>query len=154
VNIEISEGRIVWEQTVGVPDTMPNAGGAHRVQLLSLQGAQHVYLYCRIDDPNSGEVFCCYRLGHTIDSTRPQMQFDTTNTLHVLHLVGPKTYLLSQIGVNGEYHGQSNYIARAGNRSGATDRQHRSLGANRSTSPRVAAGAPANPKYRPPGLKR
>lgn len=159
VNIEISEGRVVWEQTVGVPDTMRNAGAAHRVQLLSLQGAQHVYLYCRIDDPNSGEVFCCYRLGHTIDSTRPQMQFDTTNTLHVLHLVGPKSYLLSQIGVNGELHGQFNYVApkfKPVVRRDATG-QIEILGANRvDPAPKVAAGAPPNPKLsdRPPGLKR
>ena len=109
--LEITEGRVLWEQTVGVPDAMPNAGASHRVSLLSVQGRDHMYLYCRIEDTDSGAVYCCYRLGHLIDNTSPQMQFDAANTLHVLQLVGPKTYLLSLIGVNGEFQGHSNYIA-------------------------------------------
>ena len=39
------------------------------------------------------------------------MQLDTTNNLYVLHLVAPKTYLLSNIGVNGEFLGQYTYDA-------------------------------------------
>jgi len=110
-NIEITEGRLVWKQVVGVPDAMPNSGSMHEVTLLAAQGATHQYLYCRITEPATGKVYCMYRLGHIIDNTQFQAQFDATNTLHVLQLVGPKTYTLSQVGVNGELHGQWVYDA-------------------------------------------
>jgi hypothetical protein len=110
-NVDITEGRTVWKQTVGVPEAMPNAGGMHEVSLLSAQGASHQYLYCRITDPSTGNVLCMYKLGHIIDNTQFQAQFDATNTLHVLQLVGPKTYNLSQVGVNGEMYGQWIYDA-------------------------------------------
>ena len=110
-NIEITDGRVLWQQTVGVPDTMPNAGATRRVSLLSVPSGNHMFLYVRMEDPDTGAVPCCYRLGHLIDSTSPQMQFDTTNTLHVLQFMGPKTYLLTLIGVNGEFQGQFGYNA-------------------------------------------
>jgi len=110
-NIDITEGRTVWKQVVGVPDTMPNAGGMHEVALLSAQGTSHEYLYCRITNPKTGGVLCMYKVGHLIDHTQFQAQFDATNTLHILHLVGPKTYTLTEIGVNGEMHGQWIYDA-------------------------------------------
>jgi hypothetical protein len=65
----------------------------------------------RITDPSTGNVLCMYKLGHIIDNTQFQAQFDSTNTLHVLQLIGPKTYNLSQVGVNGEMYGQSIYDA-------------------------------------------
>jgi hypothetical protein len=110
-NIDITEGRTLWKQTVGVPDTMPNAGRMHEMTLLALQGTQHRYLYCRVTDSDSGDVLCMQRLGHLIDSTQFDAKFDATNTLHVLQLIGPKTYTLSQVGVNGEIHGQWFYDA-------------------------------------------
>lgn len=159
VNIEMSEGRLIWQQTVGVPETMPNAGGNHRMQLLTLQSAQHVYLYCRVEDPETGAVLCCYRLGHTIDNTKPQVQLDTTNTLHVLHLIGPKTYLLSQIGVNGEFQGRFNYVAPKTKpllRRDATGRIEIAGASRVETTPTAAAAAAAATgaklSDRPPGL--
>jgi len=156
-NIEVSEGRVIWQQNVGVPETMPNAGSTHRMQLLTLQGAQHVYLYCRIDNPETGSVLCCYRLGHTIDNTTPQVQLDTTNTLHVMHLLGPKAYLLSQVGVNGEMHGRFNYIAPKAKpilRRDATGHIE-IVGATRPEARATAAAAPVGKlSDRPPGLPK
>lgn len=110
-NIDITEGRVVWKQTVGVPETMPNAGRMHDMSLLTFQGTQHRFLYVRVTNPETNDVLCMQRLGHLIDSTQFDVKFDATNTLHVLQLVGPKTYTLSQIGVNGEVHGQWVYDA-------------------------------------------
>lgn len=155
--IEITEGRVVWQQTVGVPEAMPNAGATHRISLLSVQGRDHMFLYCRVEDPDTGAVYSCFRIGHLIDNTSPQMQFDTTNTLHVLHLVGPKTYQLTQVGVNGELVGHFTYIApklkpslrRDGTGSVAV------YGASR-VDPPAANATVAAPKLsdRPPGLGR
>ena len=110
-NIDITEGRTVWKQTVGVPETMPNAGNMHEISLLTMQGPQHRYLYVRVTNPDNGNVMCMQRLGHLIDSSQFDAKFDATNTLHVLQLVGPKTYALSEISANGEMHGQWFYDA-------------------------------------------
>lgn len=110
-NIDITEGRTVWKQTVGVPETMPNAGNMHEMSLLTMQGTQHRYLYVRVTNPENGNVMCMQRLGHLIDSSQFDAKFDATNTLHVLQLVGPKTYALSEISANGEMHGQWFYDA-------------------------------------------
>jgi hypothetical protein len=124
---------------------------------MASQGARHQYLYCRVTDPDSGNVLCMQRLGHMIDNTQFQAQFDTTNTLHVMNLVGPKTYSLSQIGVNGELHGQ--WIYEAATAARPTLRRDGSgnlevVGATRRME--VAKGAPAAPKLsdRPANLPK
>lgn len=159
VNIQISDGHIIWTQRVGVPETMKNAGATHKLDLLTAQAGDHRYLYARISDESTGTVFCTYRLGHIIDRTEPQVQLDTTNTLHVMQYLGPKTYQLSMIGVNGEMLGKTLYDApkykpilkrdSAGviSVAGAT--------AQRSPAATAQAGLPV-PKLsdRPPGLPR
>ena len=108
--VDISEGRTIWERTVGVPDTLPNAGRDHTIKLIEFQDDKR-YLYVRVEDVEQAYVFCTRKLGYMIDGTNPQMQFDTTNNLYILHLVAPKTYRLTNIGVNGEFLGQHTYSA-------------------------------------------
>lgn len=155
-NIDITEGHVVWQQSVGVPDTMKNAGATHRVTLLTAPGIDHQFLYCRIEDPETGQVYVTHRIGHLIDGTQPQMQFDTTNTLHILQLVGPKSYLLTQIGVNGECQGQFGYTAPRYKPSLRRDAAGgvSVLGATRIAAAETAAAAAPKLSDRPPGLKR
>jgi hypothetical protein len=105
----MTEGRVIRQQTVGVPEGATNAGSMHTVSLLAYQGTERRYLYARVEDRETGTVFCTYQLGHMIDGTQPELQFDRANNAYVLHLVGPKTYRLSKIGLNGEFMGQSVY---------------------------------------------
>jgi hypothetical protein len=152
--VDISEGRTMWKQVVGVPDTMKNAGEMHEFSLLAAQGTSHQYLYCRVTDPATGRVFGMYRLGHLVDGTQFDAKFDATNTLHVLHLIGPKTYTLTQIGPNGEVHGQWIYDApkyKPTLRRDATGNLD-IVGATRRVE--AAKNAPPAPKAsdRPPGL--
>ena len=108
-NVTISEGRLVRQQTVGVPDGVKNGGAMHTVSLLAYQGTERRYLYARVENRETGTVFCTYQLGHMIDGTNPDLQFDRNNNAYILHLVGPKTYRLTTIGVSGEFLGQSIY---------------------------------------------
>jgi hypothetical protein len=110
-NLDISEGRLLWKQSVGVPETMPRAGQIHQFELLSAHGVSRQFLYCRVSHPETAIVFGCYRLGYLLDGAQFDAKFDATNTLHVLQLIGPKTYTLTQIGVNGEVFGQWVYDA-------------------------------------------
>jgi hypothetical protein len=108
--VDIAEGKTLWRQTVGVPDTLPNEGRDHLFKLIEFQGDKR-YLYVRVEDEDQGTIFCTYRVGHMIDGTTPEMQLDTSNNLYVLHLAGPKAYMLTNIGVNGEFLGQHIYDA-------------------------------------------
>jgi hypothetical protein len=155
---EITEGHVIKQQEVGVPETMANAGATHRFTLLSSPGLDHEYLYCRIEDMDTGKVFGTYRLGHLIDGTEPQMEFDATNTLNVLQIQGPKVYLLTQIGVNGECVGQAGYNAPKYKPMLKRDKAGGVvvIGATPiAPPPTLAAGSTPAPKLsdRPPGLK-
>ena len=111
LNIEVTDGTLIWQQTVGVPEGLANGGAMHNFALLKYQSPDKRYLYCRIEDRAGGVVFGTYQLGHMIDGPTPEVHFDSANNLYVLHLVGPKTYLLSKVGVNGEFLGQTTYLA-------------------------------------------
>lgn len=109
--LDVEDGRTLWRQSVGVPETFPNAGATHEFSLVSAVGGAHNYLYVRIREPDTGKVYGCYRIGAHIDGAQPSLQFDTTNTLHVLAPSAPKIYTLTQIGVNGQIYGQWIYDA-------------------------------------------
>jgi hypothetical protein len=158
--IEISEGIPVWRQTVGVPDTLPNAGRNHTIKLIEFQREKR-YLYARIEDEEQGIVYGTYQIGHMIDGTTPQIQLDTTNNLYVLLLVGPKTYTLTNISVNGQFLGQSVYNAPKSKPAlrRLADGTIQIVGAHRDTTANTASGngtpagpAPVKLSERPPGM--
>ncbi len=107
--VEISEGKTMWQQTVGVPEGQPGAGSYRLFTLLSFRQTKDNMLYVRVEDKDGSSVYATYPLAHLLTSTEPQIQLDAQNRLHVLQLVGPKTYTYSRIGVNGEWLGQTTY---------------------------------------------
>jgi hypothetical protein len=110
-HIELTEGRVMWRQSAGVPDGAKGAGQTHLFTVLAHQRGEQNLLYVRVEDKDNGTVFCTSPLGRMIDGVPPQMQFDSANNLYVLQLIGQKAYVLSKIGVNGEFVGQSHYSA-------------------------------------------
>jgi len=110
-HIEITEGRIMWRKTAGVPEGMEGAGKTRVFSVLAHQRGEQNVLYVRVEDQESGTVFCTSPLGRMIDGVVPQMQFDSGNNLYVLQLVAQRSFVLSKIGVNGEFVGQSHYSA-------------------------------------------
>ena len=105
-----TEGRRIWTQTVGVPEGQEGAGSVRRFTLLTLEQDKGKMLYVRIEGENDGNVYGCYNLGRLIQGIEPEMQFDLGNNLWVLQLVSQKTYFLSKIGPNGQFHAQSTYV--------------------------------------------
>lgn len=141
---DIEEGKLLWRQKVGVPVGAPNAGDTHTYSVLNGMAGSHEYAYARVEDPNTGAVFCTLQLGEIIESSKPDVQLDASNNLFVLQLTAPKTYVLSKIGINGEFLGQTRY------NSGKSKPFLRRLptgelqivGAYRDTSTSVAAATP------------
>lgn len=106
---QVSEGKTLWQQTVGVPEGQPGAGEYRTFSLLSFRQPKDNMLYVRVADRDGSVIFMTQPLGRLVDAGQPQVNLDTKNRLHVLQIVGPKTYAYSRIGVNGEWFGQVMY---------------------------------------------
>jgi hypothetical protein len=111
IQIEITEGRVISRQSVGVPEGMVNAGAIHTFTLLTHYHDEGRMLYVRVQSRDDSTVFGTYILGRLIDGAPPQAEFDVGNNLYVLHLTGKQAWVLTKIGVNGEYMGQTSYDA-------------------------------------------
>ena len=110
-HIEITEGRAMWRRTAGVPDGAKNAGQTHVFTILAHQHGEQNLLYVRVEDQDHGTIFCTTPLGRIIDGVPPEFQFDSANNLFVLQLIAQRSFVLSKIGVNGEFLGQAHYSA-------------------------------------------
>jgi hypothetical protein len=103
---EITEGKMIWQQTVGVPAGSEGAGGYRTISLLTHRRMEDNMLYIRVEDKEGGIVYTTNPLGRLLTSFEPQVEFDKDNKIHVLQLIGPKSYIYSKIGLNGEWLGQ------------------------------------------------
>jgi hypothetical protein len=96
--VEMSEGRVIWQQVVGHPDD----GTTRQLFLLTHRLPASTALYLRIMDSDRGKVFATHRLGTFLTYDEPQVLLDQNNQVHILHLRAPKSYIYSHIGLNGE----------------------------------------------------
>jgi hypothetical protein len=102
LNIEITDGRPIFQKTVGVPEGMPGAGEARNITVLTHRLPNSTQLYVRIENDQGGTVFCTHRLGRLVSYGTPEILLDKKNQIHVLQNVAPKAFLYSHIGLNGE----------------------------------------------------
>jgi hypothetical protein len=110
VPIEVSEGKTLWQQTVGIPDGQQNAGQYRSYELLSFRQLKDNVLYLRVEDRDAGTVYGTYPIGRLINGYDPQVELDSLNQLHVLQMVEPKSYYYTRVGPNAEWLGQQAYI--------------------------------------------
>ena len=158
-HVDITEGRIMWRRTAGVPSGQKNAGQTHIFSLLAHQHGEQNTLYISVEDQDQGTVFCTSTLGRIIDGAPPEIQFDSGNNLYILHLVAQRTFVLTKFSVNGEYLGQSNYTApktRPSLRKLADGTLQIIGGKHEAPVPTEPAAAPPPPKLsdRPAGLPK
>ncbi|MDP9291406.1 MAG: hypothetical protein M3O82_03455 [Verrucomicrobiota bacterium] len=110
-NIEITEGKVIWQQTVGVPEGQPGAGSYRTISLLTHRLPKDNMLYVRVEDRDGDTIYATGQIGRILFSVTPDVQLDAANQLYILQLVGQRTYLLTRIGINGEWLGQITYNA-------------------------------------------
>ena len=108
-HVEITDGRVIWRRSAGVPEGAKDAGQTHVFTLLTHQRGEQNLLYIRVENPDEGSVYCTNPLGRVIDGVVPDMQLDSRNNLYVLHLVGLRRFALSRISIRGEFLGQTYY---------------------------------------------
>lgn len=102
LNIEVTEGRLIWQRDVGVPENQAGGGGTRRVSLLAHRLPTNNQLYLRIEDTQSGTVYCTHQLGRFVSFGTPEIELDATNNIHIFQSTGPKDFLYSRIGIGGE----------------------------------------------------
>jgi hypothetical protein len=154
--MELTEGRKLWTQVVGVPEGMKNAGQMHVFTLLAHQRGEGNLLFLRVEDQNDGSVFCTYPIARIVEGAKPEVQFDSSNNFYVLQLIGEKAYVLSKVSVNGKFMGQTNYSAERSRpflrklSNGALQL----VGGTREdqSAPAPGSGGPAKLSDRPPGF--
>lgn len=106
--IEITEGRPIWQEVVGVPgaDGRPEL---RTITLLSHRLSRTTRLYVRIEDKEKGKVFATHQLGPFLTFGRPDVMLDARNELHILQNSAPKHFLYTHLGLQGEVLGQQAY---------------------------------------------
>ncbi len=101
LNIEITEGRMLWQQVVGVPDSDKGSGQTRTLTLLSHRLPDQTQLYLRIEDKQNGLIYCTHQLGKIVSFNKPEVEIDMQNQIHILQNTSPKMFLYSKIGLDG-----------------------------------------------------
>ncbi len=112
--VDVSEGKILWRETAGVPDGKEAAGELRNFSLVMFQTTKTQEVYARVEDQATSSVLATYPIGKMISGSTPMHEFGPDNTLYVLHMNGPSQYALSKVGINGEWLGQSLWSSATG----------------------------------------
>jgi len=101
LGFQISNGRKIWEETVGIPGEAAK-GQRRTYTLLTHHLPNSTMLYLRVRDPDTGAIYCTSQLGRIVLSDHPEAIVDTKNHVHILHMIAPKQYLYSVFDLNGK----------------------------------------------------
>ena len=63
---QVTDGRPIWQKTVGMPDGVGGGGNTRTFSLLSNRFPDHTSLYVRVENKESGAVFTTFSLGRSI----------------------------------------------------------------------------------------
>lgn len=118
--VEITEGRPIWQEVVGVP------GGEGRpelrtVTLLSHKLSRSTRLYARIEDREGGRIFATHQLGPYLTFGRPDVLLDASNEIHILQNSAPKQFLYTHLSLDGKVVDRQ-FFLEAGSRPALTKR--------------------------------
>ena len=99
--VEITEGRPIWQEIVGVPGT-DGKPELRTITLLSHKLSRTTRLYVRIENREKGNVYATHQLGQFLTFGRPEVMLDANNQIHILQNSSPKQYIYSHLGLGGE----------------------------------------------------
>ncbi len=106
--VEITDGRPIWQEVVGVPGT-DGKPELRTITLLSHKLSRSTRLYVRIEDRERGHVYATHQLGQFLTFGRPEVMLDVDNQIHILQNTMPKQFLYTHLGLAGEVLGQQAY---------------------------------------------
>jgi len=106
---EVTDARPIWQKTVGVPQENTIGGTSRTYSLMTNRFPDHISLYLRVEDKQSGMVYATYSLGKMIAFDQAQAEFDRSNQLHVLYCAAPRLWSYARVGLNGELVSRANF---------------------------------------------
>jgi hypothetical protein len=110
LNVNITEGRIIWQKTVGVPEGA-GVGRARIYSLLSHRLPKRTMLYLRVEDRENGVIYGTTQLGRFLSFGEPDAEVDSASQIHILQNTAPKAFLYSHFDINGRLLKQQGYQA-------------------------------------------
>lgn len=110
LNVEITEGRMIWQQIVGVPGA-DGQSASRTLTLLSHRLPDQTQLYIRIEDKENGLVFCTAQLGRVITFNKPEVELDANNNIFILQNTSPKTFLFTKVSLDGKILERKDYAS-------------------------------------------
>lgn len=116
LNVTTDSGRLLWSQTVGVPDGRPGEGRYRTFSLLTHQRPDGIYLFAKLEGKEEGLRFGCHPLGRLLSAMQPEPELDAENNLYVFHANSESSYMLSQVDVGTGQMGQALYKSINGRR--------------------------------------
>lgn len=143
MNIEITEGRLLWQQTVGVPPGS-GEGQARTISILAHRLPRTSMIYLRLEDKDAGIVYCTTQLGRFVAFANTDVQLDGANQIHILQNTAPKAFLYSHFDLNGKVMQQQAY---------QLEKARPYLVRSPDGSVAVVGGTPYDPKAPPPERK-
>ncbi|MBE2181277.1 MAG: hypothetical protein IAE97_12490 [Chthoniobacterales bacterium] len=106
--VEITEGRPIWQEVVGVPGDSGRPE-LRTITLLSHKLSRSTRLYVRIEDKERGKIYATHQLGPFLTFGTPEVMLDARNEIHILQNSAPKQFLYTHLGLQGEVLGQQAY---------------------------------------------
>jgi hypothetical protein len=97
----VTDGKILWEKVVGVPDGQPDAGARRRFMLISYRDTRVNDVYVRIKDEDTNMVYGTIPLGPAVMFGDPQVTTDEKNRLQVLFMTKPRYWRHAIVGADG-----------------------------------------------------
>jgi len=117
LSVQVTDGRPMWSQIVGVPQGHPKAGSYREYSLMTYyHGSRSKSLYFRLRDSDTGMVYKTYPLGDYLSLHPPMHEIDRENRLHVLHMSAPQTYIYSIISIDGDPLTRKGYVSKGTDR--------------------------------------
>jgi hypothetical protein len=107
--VEITEGRPIWQEVVGVPAS-EGRPELRTITLLSHKLSRSTRLYARIEDRENGKIFATHQLGPFLTFGRPEVVLDAKNEIHILQNSAPKQFLYTHLDLDGKVIDRQFYV--------------------------------------------
>lgn len=108
--VEITDGRPIWQEVVGVPGEDGKAPELRTITLLSHKLSRSTRLYARIEDRENGRIYATHQLGPFLTFGRPEVVLDAGNEIHILQNSAPKQFLYTHLNLEGRVIDRQFYV--------------------------------------------
>ena len=114
--IRVNRAKTLWKNTVGIPQGNNRPIQFRKYSLLEFRDGKRSDLYVRVSSEDDTVVYSTRSIGGVLRSFAPNIDVDSANRLHVLHLRAPQIYAHTVIDTDGMLLRQDYYKDSQGSR--------------------------------------